>query len=192
MQQNQQQLFLDDWEAKSEAEQKRSPVGEIQNSLVKRIPLTRGKEVIIDESDFHLVAPFHWCLYRDRKRFYARSTKRRNGKQIHMLMHRLIMGAKKGQKIDHRDLNGLNNRRYNIRFATQSQNAMNTVGVPNKTGFKGVRFDKRCRLHPFVARIKLNGVEHSLGYFATAIEAAHAYNDAAIKKFGEFARLNPL
>ncbi len=101
-------------------------------------------------------------------------------------MHRQILGEPDGLQVDHRDGNGLNNRRRNLRTATVSQNACNRkVRADSASGLKGVGRDKRDgRWH---ARIQINGKRHILGHFDTAKEASAAYI-AAVRKFhGEYA-----
>lgn len=97
------------------------------------------------------------------------------------------MGAKRGQRVDHRDRNGLNNQKLNLRFCTTSQNIANSVGR-SASGFKGVyRFRNGWTSH-----ITVNYKTLYLGVFDTVLEGAKAYNEAALKYFGEFARLNQL
>lgn len=102
-------------------------------------------------------------------------------------MHRLIIGAKRGQMVDHKDGNGLNNTLSNLRLCSHIQNCMNSASRGNKTGYKGVTL-----LHSgkFVAGIKHNGKTIHLGTFILVKDAALAYDDAARKYFGEFARTN--
>lgn len=105
------------------------------------------------------------------------------------LAHRLawlyVTGAWPIALVDHRDLDGENNRWSNLREADKSQNGANT-GAPrtNKTGFKGVsRLKARFR-----ANIKIDGRQCWLGSFVTAEEAHAAYCAAAKQRSGEFAR----
>ena len=106
-------------------------------------------------------------------------------------MHRIILPPKKGFDIDHKNRNGLDNRRCNLRYATRSQNLANSkLPVNNTSGFKGVRFEKDRGL--WLARIKVNQVTKNLGRYKNKIDAAKAYNAAAIKYFGEFSRINKL
>ena len=89
-------------------------------------------------------------------------------------------------EVDHRDRNGLNNRRSNLRLATDLQQAANRTTPTNAAGFRGVA----VRGKRFEARINVNKKYVSLGRFASAELAARAYDKAAFKQFGEFAVLN--
>jgi HNH endonuclease/AP2 domain len=101
----------------------------------------------------------------------------------------LIMNVTNSLQIDHKDHDPLNNRRTNLRLATQSQNQHNTfVKANSKTGIKGIHRTKNGR---YIARIMYQGKRLQLGYFQTSQEASEAYNKAAIKYHGEFALLNP-
>lgn len=103
-------------------------------------------------------------------------------------MHILILNHP-SLEIDHKNLNGLDNRRLNLRPATPSQNQRNsTTSRGNKSGYKGVSFYKREA--KWGAMSKNNGKAKWLGYFDSAIEAAKAYNDFVKKIEPEFARLN--
>lgn len=101
-------------------------------------------------------------------------------------MHREVLRTKAPQ-IDHRDRNGLNNRKGNLRSARAWQNAHNRPTYKNKTGFKGVYRDKRG----FAAQIRIKGRLYCLGVFNTAEEAALAYNLKAKEGVRGFAWLNP-
>lgn len=85
------------------------------------------------------------------------------------------------ERIDHRDGNGLNNRISNLRLATQSQNVANAYMLKRGVERRGNRYR---------AIIKVQGQRYRLGTFATEDEAQLAYNAAATKFFGEFARCN--
>ena len=109
-----------------------------------------------------------------------------------ILMHRTVAERYlniAGLQVDHRDRNGLNNQRHNLRPATTSRNSANKPGNRNNTsGFKGVFWDKSKRL--WLASIRVNYKQLHLKRWPTQLEAARAYNAAAIKYFGEFAWLN--
>ncbi len=103
-------------------------------------------------------------------------------------LHRLILNAAKGEQVDHKDGNGCNNSKSNIRLATKQQNASNRAKNTNNTsGYKGVYKANRDRWR---ARITVSGKLISLGTYTNIISAAKAYNKAALKYHGEFARVN--
>jgi hypothetical protein len=97
------------------------------------------------------------------------------------------MGATKGQQIDHKNGDTLDNRRSELRFATNHQNAMNSkLRKNNKSGFKGVSYS--ASENRWIANICLHGKCKYLGGFDTREEAHAAYMRAAIEAAGEFAR----
>lgn len=152
-----------------------------------RIPLTNGGFAIVDGCDEEMFRRCNWRWtrgsgYTNYVAGYHRG--------IVTLMHHLVLPPKLGFVPDHKDGDGLNNRRSNLRYATVSQNAQNKRKQRGKytSRYKGVYFYKsngRWRAH-----IEHLGRKMSLGYFPTEIEAAIAYNTAAQELFGEFARLN--
>lgn len=104
------------------------------------------------------------------------------------LLHRVLLDAKVGVEVDHKNRNTLDNRMSNIRIATSSQNGCNRVTKISMTGFKGVselRQGGRYR-----AKIQAKNKKYELGIFTSVLEAAKAYDKAAKKLHGEFARLN--
>lgn len=162
---------------------------------MKTIQLTQGKVALVDDEDFDRLNQFKWFAHEEPKgsgRFYAiRNQKTETGRKG-VKMHREVLGLRQGDMdVDHWDRDTLNNRKQNLRKATDAQTVMNRIGW-SKLGFKGVHVNPRCKLKPFAARIRIRGVDKHLGYFATAVDAAKAYNQKAIELFGEFARLNPV
>lgn len=150
------------------------------------VPLTNGGFAVVNTTDAPIVLQYRWCGLQRRGRTtrYARSTQLIDGK--HQLLHRFLTAAKDGQLVDHRDRDGLNNRRSNIRIATRSQNGANRDANPtNRLGVKGVRRRKSGR---FEARIIVAKRYIHLGDFSTVEEASLAYRKAAAIHFGEFAR----
>jgi len=151
----------------------------------KLIPLTQGKFAIVDAADYEWLNQYKWHVKKHKHTSYARTQK--NGKSIRM--HRLITSAPPHLFVDHRDLNGLNNRRSNLRLCTRAENIHNQG--PRKGGtskYKGVYLKKLVR--KFVAQISINGKKPTIGCFDNEIEAAVAYDIKAMELFGEFAYLN--
>jgi hypothetical protein len=107
-------------------------------------------------------------------------------------LHRLLIDCPKGSHIDHIDGNKMDCRKSNMRACSLTQNNMNVKKRGHNTsGYKGVFLEKKMRGgRKWMARIQANGVIHRLGYFVCKIEAARAYNAAALKYHGEFALLN--
>ena len=107
-------------------------------------------------------------------------------------MHREIMQAPDGVDVDHIDTSNLNNTRQNLRVCTHGQNTANRRKPAHKNGthsrFKGVTWHKSSER--WVAQLRVNYRLVTIGYFKDEREAALAYNEAARKHFGEFARLN--
>ena len=156
---------------------------------MKEIELSQGKRALVDDEDYERLSRWKWSALRDGKRWYAVRSYQDGKKRQLTYMHRQIMGAQSEQQVDHRNMNGLDNRRENIRFCTNSQNHANTkkrAGCTSK--FKGVYLAaKKWR-----AQIYVHKKRYQLGYFDDEVEAARSYNDAATELFGEFARLNVL
>jgi len=167
-------------------------------SKQRTIPLTQGFSAIVDEGDYADLLHFRWRAMVDRRKdgsirtvYAVCDVQHPNGKRLPQRMHRVLLPD--SLQVDHIDGDGLNNRRANLRAATQAENNRNARRRSNNTsGFRGVFWDAR-RQH-WRARIEgsQNGQRwsRSLGVFNTAHEAAWAYDQAAIELFGVFAYLN--
>ncbi len=106
-------------------------------------------------------------------------------------LHRMIMKTNKGQYVDHKDGNTLNNCKTNLRICNNQQNCSNQkIRSNNTSGYKGVYFSKKNK--KFMAQININGKAKNLGSFISAKEAAIAYNKKAMEIHGEFAYLNKI
>jgi hypothetical protein len=138
---------------------------------------------LVDDENFTELSQYQWHLNKDG--YAERSTKARK-----RLMHRVVLKlTDRKTQGDHVDLDKLNNQKNNLRTCSHQQNMCNrTKKKNNTTGFKGVEFDKK-RLQ-FRARIRSGKVKYCSKYFDTAVDAASAYNELAIKHHGTFARLN--
>lgn len=156
---------------------------------IARVSLTQGYEAIIDADDAPLVGQWNWYAsvkrgpHGDIRGVYAMRTGS-DGRLI--LMHRFIAGAKDGFVTDHRDGNGLNNTRHNLRTATRSQNSFNQrLNKKNTSGVKGVYWSKNES--KWRARVKVSGRNYSLGYYEDIEAAANAVRAARAEMHGEFA-----
>lgn len=155
------------------------------------IPLTKGRFALIDEQDYELVSQYPWQANDTRgvhKTIYAHARIYSNGMSRAISMHRLIMGEPSGFEIDHANMNGLDNRRANLRQAVKSQQRANQIKRQGASKFKGVSRNNSS----WEARIgsPRNNTRTRLGTFTSEEEAARAYDAAAREKYGEFARLN--
>ena len=145
---------------------------------MKIITLTKGFETKVDDEDYMGLIKSRWRVI-DTKSGLNYAGK---GSQT-ILMHRVIMNAPVVMQVDHIDGDGLNNQRNNLRIVTQSQNLYNSKKKCHSASkYKGVY--KRGE------RYKAECLGKYFGTFGTEIEAAKAYNKAAIEMMGEFARLN--
>ncbi len=162
-----------------------------------RVPLTRGHFAVIGVEDAELVLSKNWHVCDSQHGLYAATREfPENGKSYILKMHRLIKGCRRGDGIfvDHRNRNGLDNRRKNLRRCTPAQ-SINNRGK-NKNGrhsqYRGVcRYvGERVRRPLWRAYIVKDYKQTSLGIYESEQEAAKAYNRAAKSLFGEFASLN--
>jgi AP2 domain len=144
------------------------------------IPLTQGKNAIVDVADYDWLNGWNWCAVRIRRTFYASGVV--NGKQTRM--HWLVLG--KGA--DHKNRDGLDNRRENLRKASSTQNRWNMPArITNKSGYKGVYLHAEGK---WMAALSVNGKRiHRYG-FATKEDAARVYDRMAKKYHGRFAFQN--
>lgn len=145
------------------------------------IHLSRGRQAWIDRHDVGLCSPYRWTWHRSRKRTYAKASI----KGTVLKLHRYLLNAKKGQQIDHRDVDGLNCRRQNLRFATHAQNMCNRRRFANNTsGFTGVCFHKKNQ--KWVASIGAGKTLRYIGSFFTKRAAAKARDHWAKRLHEDF------
>ena len=149
------------------------------------IPLTQSKFAIVDAKDYERLAQYKWYAVKKQGTYYARRNV--NGKTI--LMHREILDVPVGFFCDHKNHNGLDNRRCNLRICTHAQNIQNSRPRANGTSrYKGVSWNRNKR--KWQAHIRHRGHFIYLGCYDYEADAAIAYDDMAIELFGEFACLN--
>lgn len=173
----------------------------IQQPLLT-IMLSNSQVALIDEADWErpLSTEFAdgyvwtgrpcdvtWRGHRKPHTIYVVSTLHRCGHDRELRLNRVIVEARASQLVDHRDGDGLNNMRFNLRIADAAGNARNRS--PNKgKRFKGISFNKGTG--KWEVSIKKNRKKTYLGLYADPVDAALAYDRAALALFGEFARLN--
>lgn len=157
---------------------------------MREVNISRNLVAIIDNADWAIVSRHCWQAHPvtvAERNWYAKTTA--NGRTIYM--HRLILGARPGEEIDHVNANGLDNRRKNLRRCTRSQNNVNIHKKGGRTGFRGVDFHNDSnRKKKFRGRVGVNGKTIKGAYRETADEAARDYDQIALAEYGEFAILN--
>lgn len=149
---------------------------------------------LVDDADYDTVSKYFWQVKIHGATYYAKRAIFINGLKTSQSMHRLILNVSDPKlKVDHIDHNGLNNQRNNLRICSQLNNSKNRIksrfDKRNLTSiYKGVSWD----YNKYIARIRINGVLIRIGRFENEVDAAIAYNQAALKYFGEYANLNAL
>ena len=157
--------------------------------MTKELILPSGHITLIDTEDWELIRQYRWAASVGEWGIYVIANNWHIGGKDPLKMHRLILNAPANRQVDHKNHDGLDNRRGNLRLATPSQNGGNTrIGKNNTSGYKGVSWHKTS--HKWVAAITINYKKHSLGLWSDPWKAAQAYNTAALKAWGEFALLN--
>lgn len=158
----------------------------IMQSGVVEVKLTRGLVTIIDAEDLELVSQHKWCATRGRNTDYVQ---RKHGKQT-VLLHRVLLNAPYGMHVDHRNHNGLDNRKENLRVCSPVENLMNSRKRKGcSSEFKGVRKLLDGRPRPWMATVQVNKKSYTCS-FLTELEAAEWYDEMAKEHHGEFAKLN--
>lgn len=157
---------------------------------VRTIPLTQGKEALVDDQDYEFLNQWKWYADKRKHTWYASRNRRKSeGSPRTILMHEALLPDSKG--VDHKDGDGLNNQRSNLRPASTAQNNRNTTKRANTSSrFKGVYWHKSTGKWQARIGTGVSGQHIYLGEFESELDAAKAYNKAAAEKFGEFARLN--
>lgn len=156
---------------------------------MKRIRLSSGRYTFVDDEDVGLLRQFRWHEYKvqkNRTSYAMMDATTWDGRHTTIRMHRFVVGAKDGQLVDHKDGNGLNNQKSNLRIISSGQNKRNApkyrthAGKKPASRFKGVSRDSSSsKRKPWRARIRVDGELRCLGHFRTQKEAAEAYNRAA-------------
>lgn len=157
------------------------------NLQALKIQLTKGKEAIIDGIDYAAISKHKWYAFKSKRMWYAAT----NINKRPVSMHRFIMNVLDSKIfVDHKDHDGLNNKRDNLRLCSLSQNHCNRRSAHNKkySKYLGVYWDNSKM--KWTAKLRKDKLLYSLGTFKLENDAAIAYNNAAVKHHGEFANLN--
>lgn len=147
---------------------------------MRTIRLTKGYETIVDDDLYAFLSQWKWHYnsgYAERKEY-------ENGRQRHILMHRVVLGV--NQTIDHKNGNKLDNRKENLRIVNHSQNAMNMRKHRGSSVYKGVSKT------PFGWRVQI-WQDNQKVFDVSARDEKHAamiYDLNAPVFFGEYANLN--
>ena len=156
------------------------------------------KEILVDDEDYDLLNSMKWFIVKAPRNFYAHTWKWNTKTKQNDIrsMHRIILGATDSDTlVDHKDHNGLNNQRINLRKCSKLENCRNRRANINTTSkYIGVSFkktDKRYKkLGYWYAQININGKRKGIGRYDIEEDAARAYDSFSKLHYGEFANLN--
>lgn len=156
---------------------------------MKVIELTKGYKALVDDADYEALSQYRWhaldCIGRV---IAVRAIYNPNGAPRRVYMHRIIANTPDGMETDHINGDTLDNRRANLRTCTHQENTRNAKPRAHSSKYKGVAYSRQA--HKWIAQIRHNNKLIYLGAFDDEADAARAYDDRAIKLFGEFAYLN--
>lgn len=161
------------------------------------IPLSKGMIAIVDDDVGEAITGRRWYAHRRGGKFYAASnvvvTPGRKGTSATLSMHRIVVGARPGEIVDHINGDPLDNRRVNLRICSRAQNKQNSRKRKATTSkYKGVRYrpGRKASTPPWAVFITVEGKRVMVGRYASELGAATAYDEAAKRYFGAFAGLN--
>jgi hypothetical protein len=139
---------------------------------MKSIPLTQGKNTLVDDLDYNELSKFKWYALKSGRRFYAvRTILTQTGQKL-IYMHKQIVGTDAGFEIDHINGDGLDNQKANLRAVDHRTNQQN-LHIPKTSKYPGVCWEKSRRR--WRATIQIDGKLHTIGRFEIEEDAAEAY-----------------
>ena len=158
---------------------------------MQTIPLTKGMEAMVDDDCYEELSKYKWCAKKNKRNYYAERSHWDGCRFVSIQMHRQIIGRPNGDGLfcDHINMNGLDNRRENLRLVTRSVNTHHArLRKDNTSGFYGIYLSRNRK--KWVATIKVNNKRHHGGTFSCITDAIAARDSLARKHFGECAVLN--
>lgn len=157
---------------------------------MKTIPLSQGFVARVDDEDFDRISAFKWSATRHEKTVYAqRKIKTLSGRSTSLLLHRFVMNVVNSKiYVDHRDHDGLNCQKSNLRLCVPGENDGNQIKKRGTSRYKGVSWDSGREM--WRAQITIHGRVRFLGRYGSEEDAAIMYDAAARSAFGEFALTN--
>lgn len=159
--------------------------------LMREIPVKNSPySALVDDEDYARLVPFPWRSAKKKSgAVYAVFDVRRGDKVLKLLMHREVLRLDpQAPQVDHRNRNGLDNRKENLRLATSLQNSGNHVNGRGTSLFRGVSWDQERGL--WRVQIRHDGVNFWLGRYRTEKEAVRVYDAKALALRGDFACTN--
>jgi hypothetical protein len=158
--------------------------------MILELLVNQNQTILLDEEDLPIFKKYKWYANRHQSTWYAQAhTRQENGKDTIIRLHRALFNFPiRSIEVDHKDGNGLNNSRQNLRLCSHAENRKNTkTPSSNTSGFKGVY--RHTQTGKWVASINIKTKNKNLGSFATPEEAYEVYCKAAKFHYGEFAQL---
>jgi hypothetical protein len=160
---------------------------------MKEISLTQRKIALVDDENYERLMQHKWHVMKNFNTFYANREVYVNGRRTSLQMHReiLCLSHGDGRLVDHKNRNGLDNRKDNLRITTLFINSYNRKNnINNTSGYRGVYCMKKGKYKYWGSGIGTAGINIYLGCFPDPISAALAYDRAAILYWGKDAILN--